>query len=388
MEAREFIEKEYMNESKKPKKVVRNDEGKVVPEHCSCGGKIGVFIQGEPIYKCTACGKYYGTMPFPKKALNEVAYSDDIVWITYGSDAFDPPRFKVPQPCNSVANKPLNGLWACPLNSRYGWEAWCREEGFKTARLNSSFTFKLKPDAKIYVIDNLDDLINISTYHYFSEWLIDVNRLLSEGYDGIYATENAIKLRDCYKTPRGTVEGLGCWDVESICIFNPNVIIPLNKENKNMKKNVIKLNEAQLRNVVRKTIAKMLSEKWNPVVQNVDSYYDTYKPVVGIYNGNMDGKSFDNAAYEYDAAYQDATDLEDLDKKLASRKANIDIAAKLGQEAHPQATPYYDSNKSFNAGSYASSGLIDTLNGFKNIDDLVSDAVNESLKRIMKEKLV
>lgn len=53
------------------KKVVRNDEGKVVPEHCSCGGKIGVFIEGEPIYKCTACGKYYGTMPFPKKSLDE-----------------------------------------------------------------------------------------------------------------------------------------------------------------------------------------------------------------------------------------------------------------------------------------------------------------------------
>lgn len=260
MEAREFIEKEHMNESKKPKKVVRNDKGEVVPEHCSCGGKIGVFIEGEPIYKCTACGKYYGTMPFPKKALNEVAYSDDIVWITYGSDAFDPSRFKVPQPCNSVANKPLNGLWACPLNSRYGWEAWCREEGFKTARLNSSFTFKLKPDAKIYVIDNLDDLINISTYHYFSEWLIDVNRLLSEGYDGIYATENAIKLRDCYKTPRGTVEGLGCWDAESICIFNPNVIIPLNKENKNMKKNVIKLNEAQLREMIANAIQTALNE--------------------------------------------------------------------------------------------------------------------------------
>ena len=60
-----------MNESKKPKKVVRNDKGKVVPEHCDCGGKVAVFIQGEPIYKCTACGKYYGTMPFPKKGLNE-----------------------------------------------------------------------------------------------------------------------------------------------------------------------------------------------------------------------------------------------------------------------------------------------------------------------------
>ena len=53
------------------KKVVRNDKGEMVPEHCECGGKVAVFIQGEPIYKCTACGKYYGTMPFPKKGLNE-----------------------------------------------------------------------------------------------------------------------------------------------------------------------------------------------------------------------------------------------------------------------------------------------------------------------------
>ena len=218
------------------KKVVRNDEGKVVPEHCSCGGKIGVFIEGEPIYTCTACGKYYGTMPFPKKTLNE----------------------------------------------------------------------------------------------------------------------------------------------------------SLNKENKNMDKKVIKLNESQLRETIKKTIAKMLSEKWNPVVQNFDSYYNSYEPVVGINNGDENGKTFDTAGYEYDIAYQDAKDLDDLDQKLAQRKANIDSRAKFGQECHPQATPH---NKpwwpnrrdgSFSSASYARSGSIDTLNGFKNIDDLVDNAVNESLKKLVK----
>lgn len=153
-------------------------------------------------------------------------------------------------------------------------------------------------------------------------------------------------------------------------------------------KNNISLNESQLRNAVRKTIAKMLSEEWDPVIQNFDSYYNTYKPVVGINNGNMDGKAFDNTGYQYDTAYRDATDLEDLDKRLAQRKSTLDTRARLGQDAHPQATPYYDSKKSFNAGSYAGSGLIDTLNGFKNIDDIVNDAVNESLKRVMKENLV
>lgn len=34
------------------------------PKKCpKCGGKVGVFIQGEPIYKCVECGKYLGVVP-------------------------------------------------------------------------------------------------------------------------------------------------------------------------------------------------------------------------------------------------------------------------------------------------------------------------------------
>lgn len=59
---------EKLNEGKK---VVKNDEGKVVPEKCDkCGSEVGLYIQGEPIYKCSKCGKYFGTMPFPEN-LNE-----------------------------------------------------------------------------------------------------------------------------------------------------------------------------------------------------------------------------------------------------------------------------------------------------------------------------
>jgi hypothetical protein len=55
------------NLEEKKHKTRKNDEGKVVPEKCDkCGSKIGVFIQGEPIFKCTnkKCGKYFGTLPF------------------------------------------------------------------------------------------------------------------------------------------------------------------------------------------------------------------------------------------------------------------------------------------------------------------------------------
>lgn len=39
------------------------------PEKCSkCGStNIGVYIEGEPIYKCKDCGKYLGVVEFPKK---------------------------------------------------------------------------------------------------------------------------------------------------------------------------------------------------------------------------------------------------------------------------------------------------------------------------------
>jgi hypothetical protein len=49
------------------KKVVKNDKGEIVPEKCDkCGGDVGVYIQGEPVYLCSKCKKYFGTVPFPK----------------------------------------------------------------------------------------------------------------------------------------------------------------------------------------------------------------------------------------------------------------------------------------------------------------------------------
>ena len=51
-----------LNEGRK--KIIKNDEGEIVPEKCTeCGSDIGIYIQGEPVYKCTKCGKFYGTMP-------------------------------------------------------------------------------------------------------------------------------------------------------------------------------------------------------------------------------------------------------------------------------------------------------------------------------------
>lgn len=52
------------------KKVRRNDKGEVVPETCECGGKVCLQIHGEPVFICSKCGKYYGTMPFIKESFD------------------------------------------------------------------------------------------------------------------------------------------------------------------------------------------------------------------------------------------------------------------------------------------------------------------------------
>lgn len=45
-----------------------NDKGEKVPKKCDkCGSKVGVFLQGEPLYKCInkECNKVYGVVKFP-----------------------------------------------------------------------------------------------------------------------------------------------------------------------------------------------------------------------------------------------------------------------------------------------------------------------------------
>lgn len=48
-------------------KTIYNDEGEIVPEVCpKCGSKVGIFIQGEPVYLCTnkECRIFFGVVPF------------------------------------------------------------------------------------------------------------------------------------------------------------------------------------------------------------------------------------------------------------------------------------------------------------------------------------
>lgn len=46
-----------------------DDKGNKVPKKCTeCGGDIKVFFRGEPVFVCSKCNKYYGTVPFKEQS--------------------------------------------------------------------------------------------------------------------------------------------------------------------------------------------------------------------------------------------------------------------------------------------------------------------------------
>lgn len=109
-----YIPKRYCEKINTPNDITdiiiesKNDKGEEVPKTCpKCGGKIGVFIQGEPVYLCTNCKKYFGTVPF-KESTNIL---EGKLEKTDLNKAFD--QFKAEQRKDSKAfQKVLNALYA------------------------------------------------------------------------------------------------------------------------------------------------------------------------------------------------------------------------------------------------------------------------------------
>lgn len=188
----------------------------------------------------------------------------DITFISYGLNQFDADKFNTPT-FQSHINKPRGGFWASPVDSNYGWRAWCIDNEFNKKALSQYILFKLKKNANIYIIDNKDDMDKIAVNSEYSEKelnhltnlvfdenpqfdrnnqtifnavknhirktdrpttqkVMDFNYLYNN-YDGVFVTENAAST---LRWMNDNV-GLHSWDVESLCVFNPNAIEIIDK---------------------------------------------------------------------------------------------------------------------------------------------------------------
>ena len=244
-------------------------------------------------------------------ALNELAYSQDIVWIAYDVNKYEPAKLKpidTSDPWCVLVNKPKGGVWACPVNSRRGWERFCRSEEFNLDKLDKFFKFKLKPEGKIYQIDNFKDLQRVSTK--FSQITsnmkclsIDFDELMMrQGYDGVYVTENALGIYDRWDTNTNVcLKGLELWDVESICVFNPDVIEPIEDE-------PMQMNDDELKQVVTEGIKRVLQEYLdNNLIGPLRNYLKRGRK-------KYDQDSFRKLYYDYQVGNKDITSRNAFDK--------------------------------------------------------------------------
>lgn len=140
---------------------------------------------------------------------------------------------------NSFMNKPLRGLWGCRDDS---WKEWCEENDF--GYNPSYFEWTLKPNSKLYIVNNTDDFIYLLKNYQFedSDGNIFIDYLkLAKDYDAVELTKNgnnelhfSIKIDDTElqdpKYTRALRIGMNLWDVPSICVFNPSKTIDIINE--------------------------------------------------------------------------------------------------------------------------------------------------------------
>lgn len=151
------------------------------------------------------------------------------IFISYGTDKYDPSRIKpieVDSKWGRVHNKPHGGLWASPVDSSFSWGDFCNREAFNLKSLNKHFIFKLKPESKICIIDNIDDLVKYSSFdNYLGMHTLYIKKIVSL-FDGLYVSDNAVvELRHIDLKLR--LNSLDSWDIESICIWNPDIVEPI-----------------------------------------------------------------------------------------------------------------------------------------------------------------
>ena len=141
-------------------------------------------------------------------------------YIHYGSTAFIEESWEPIRNENWI--KPHGGLWASAIDAPYGWKDWNGTYNYQLCDETNSFKFKLKPSARILIIDSIDVLKRLHKLQYTVTTLIrdvyflNFERLLEDGYDAIdFQLSKDPKL---YWAMYG-------WDCDSILVMNKDVLI-------------------------------------------------------------------------------------------------------------------------------------------------------------------
>lgn len=146
------------------------------------------------------------------------------LYIHYGSDVFEPEEFQ-PIKNRELFTKPDGGLWASPIDAPRSWKNWCEGENFHTDLLQKSFTFSLKPKARVLYINYAERLDNLPKVkppigmEHFDSWDCLDFEALAKKYDAIELSlsNETTKTQNYWNTLYHRLYG---WDCDSILIMN------------------------------------------------------------------------------------------------------------------------------------------------------------------------
>lgn len=153
-------------------------------------------------------------------------------YIHYGHKYFNKNIF------NKIKNdlwiiKPIGGLWASPVDTKYGWKNWCEENDFRECNEENSFKFTLSKNANVCHIYSVKDLENLPRqelppehYSVNRKYILDFENMVNSGYDAIELhLSEEVRVSDNFMD--NLYWQLYGWDCDSILIMNPDIIVPI-----------------------------------------------------------------------------------------------------------------------------------------------------------------
>lgn len=144
-------------------------------------------------------------------------------YIHYGTLSFQLDKFQPIKNKAYGAVKPIGGIWASPIDAKWGWKQWCVSEEFRINKLSTSFEFYLDDNARVCHIKSVDDLKKLPRLQGLDSTLycIDFEKAMKK-YDAIELHLSDEVVDDYLDSLYFKLYG---WDCDSILIMNPNIIV-------------------------------------------------------------------------------------------------------------------------------------------------------------------
>lgn len=146
-------------------------------------------------------------------------------YIHYGANQFDRAILEKNARRNlgRIDWKPC-GLWASPTNAQLSWKSWCEGEDWEGSDFSKHFCFELTPEAKVLHVRRMIDVVPYMAKSPYESYLPTPSAFSYLDYGRLCRDYDAIELHISDNYGELHERMFYTWDVDSICVWNPDVI--------------------------------------------------------------------------------------------------------------------------------------------------------------------